>query len=188
MSLWAIILVTLAVVYLVWVYNDTVNRRNTVDEALGSVDAMLKRRADLIPAAVEAVARYVKHERSLLEGLVRLRSEAAGLAADSPERQAVEKEIVRGLKGLFALAEGYPQLRAADSFVALQRTLDEVEGGIQAARRFYNTAVRDYENARAMFPHCFFTAGWRKRPMFEIPEEDRKPVDMEALFDKALAK
>lgn len=188
MPLWVIILSIALILYLVWVYNDTVNRRNTVDEALGSVDAMLKRRADLIPAAVEAVARYVKHERSLLEGLVRLRAESAGLAAGSPEREAVEREIGRGLKGLLALAEGYPQLRAADSFVALQRTLDEVEAGIQAARRFYNTAVRDYENARAMVPHRLFTAGWPKRPMFEIPEEDRRPVDMEALFDKALAK
>jgi len=188
MPLWEIVLIIAADIYLVRVYKDTVNRRNAVDEALGSVDVMLKRRADLIPAAVEAVARYVKHERSLLEGLVRLRSEAAGLAADSPERQALEKEIGPGLKVLFALAEEYPHLRAADSFVALERTLDEVEAGIQAARRFYNTAVRHYENARAMVPHCLFTAGWKKRPMFEISEAERRPVDVKALFDGALAK
>ncbi len=167
-------------------YNSVVGRKNTVDEAYGGIDVQLKRRYDLIPRAVEAVGRYADHERTLMEDLTRWRTEVGRHAVGSPERESLDRNIGAGLKALFAVAENYPDLKASRNFLHLQATLNEVEDNIQAARRFYNAAVRQYNNACEMFPSRLAASmlDMQRKEMFRAKEEERSPAAIKDLFDK----
>lgn len=167
-------------------YNSVVGRKNTVDEAYGGIDVQLKKRYDLIPQAVEAVGCYADHERKLMEDLTRWRTEAARFPVGSTERESLERNIGTGLKSLIAVAENYPELKAGRNFLFLQGTLNEVEDNIQAARRFYNAAVKQYNNACEMFPYRVAASmlEMRRKEMFRAAEEERNPVAMKDLFDK----
>lgn len=168
------------------IFNSVVGKKNTVDEAYGGVDVQMKKRCDLIPQAVEAVGRYADHERKLMEDLTRWRAEASGHAADSPERESLERNIGAGLKSLFAVAENYPDLKASRNFLFLQATLNEVEDSIQAARRFYNAAVKQYNNACEMFPYRVAASmlEMQRKEMYRAAEEERCPAVIRDLFDK----
>jgi LemA protein len=167
-------------------YNSVVNRKNQVDEAFGGVDVQLKRRYDLIPQAIEAVGRYTDHERSLMESLTKWRSEAGRFAVGSPERESLERNIGMGLKALLAVAENYPDLKASGNFLHLQGTLNEIEDNIQAARRYYNAAVKQYNNACEMIPYSIAASmqGMERKEMFKATEAERSPVSVRELFDK----
>jgi LemA protein len=145
----------LLLVVLVWAlatYNRLVRLRNHVRESWSDIDVELKRRYELIPNLVETVKGYAAHERATLERLVELRSRAVA-STGSAESQAVdESEMLRGLRGVLALAEAYPDLKADAHFLALQRELSLTEDRIAASRRFYNGNVRDMNQLREMFP------------------------------------
>ena len=141
----------LAAVVLIILYNRLVRLRNMVREGWSGIDVQLKRRANLIPNLVETVKGYMGHERDLLEKVAELRSRSLK-TADLPEKQQVESQLTGGLARLFAVAEGYPELKANQNFQDLQQQLAEIEDQIQLARRYYNGTVRNLNIAIESFP------------------------------------
>ncbi len=164
----------------VLMYNRLVALRVETDTAWADIDVQLKRRHDLIPNLVETAKGYAGHERETLESVTQARS-AAMQAQDAPprERAGAENMLTSALGKLFALAESYPQLRAAEPFQELQRSLSAVENGIQNARRYYNAAVRELNTKVAQFPSNIVAgmASIRGREFFEIeaPEQREAP-------------
>ncbi len=135
-------------------YNSLVRRRTRTQEAWSQIDVELKRRHDLIPNLVETVKGYAAHERGTLESVTAARTAAmaAGATGDPAAIGPAEGALTRSLRSLFAVAEAYPQLRAVESFVALQEELTATENRIEFARRYYNTSARDYDIAVQTFP------------------------------------
>src|SRR2546428_4833596 len=164
-------------------YNNLIRRRNRVDQAYSTIEVQLVQRYDLIPKLVETVKEYMGHERGLLEDIVRLRSEA--MRATSPaEKIGKDNELMSALGRLNVTMENYPQLRASENFVQLQRALNEVEEQLAAARRSYNGAVTDYNNAVQSFPGSLIAGSMNfgTRTMFVAEEKKRGDVDMKGLF------
>ncbi|MGH7680056.1 MAG: LemA family protein [Gemmatimonadaceae bacterium] len=181
----AIVLVVIAVVGIMGImaYNSLVRRRNMVDQAFSTIDVQLTQRYDLIPKLVETVKQYMTHERSLLEEIVRLRSRAVA-THDPVEKVRADNDLTRAMGQLNVTMENYPQLKASDTFVQLQRSLNEVEEQLAAARRSYNAAVTDYNNTVQTFPSSLVasTAGFGLRQTFVAEEAKRRDVDMKSLF------
>jgi LemA protein len=157
---------------LVGMYNGLVSGRNHVKESWAGIDTELKRRYDLIPNLVETVKGYAAHERETFERVVEARNRAVA-STGSPESQAKDENVLVGaLRQMFAVAEAYPVLKASENFLALQHQLTETEDRIQAARRFYNANVRDYNNRCQMFPTDLMAGMFHFEPaeFFEIEE------------------
>jgi LemA protein len=168
----ACVLLPIIVIGLVVVgmYNSLVSGRNHVAESWSGIDTELKRRYDLIPNLVETVKGYATHERQVFEAVVEARSRAVA-STGSPAAQAQDENVLVGaLKQLLAVAEAYPNLKASENFLALQNQLTETEDRIQAARRFYNANVRDYNNRVQMFPTNLLAGTFHFAPseFFEI--------------------
>ena len=164
-------------------YNSLVRRRNVVDQAYSTIEVQLVQRYDLIPKLVETVKQYMGHERSLLEDIVRLRGEA--MSASNPgDKIRKDNELSSALGQLNVTMENYPQLKASDNFVQLQRALNEVEEQLAAARRSYNGAVVEYNNAVQTFPSSLVAGSMNfgTRQMFVADEKKRGDVDMRGLF------
>jgi len=143
------------VLVLIWIavtYNGLVRLRNHCQESWSDIDTELKRRYNLIPNLVATVKGYAKHEQETLRMVVEARNRAAASTGSPRSQAADENALVRSLRQLFALAEGYPDLKANRNFLALQRELANTEDRIQAARRFYNANVRDLNNRTEVFP------------------------------------
>jgi LemA protein len=164
-------------------YNGLLRRRNRVDQAYSTIDVQLTQRYDLIPKLVETVKQYMGHERSLLEEITRLRTRAMESRTPAAKMQA-DNELTQALGRLNVTVENYPQLRASENFVQLQRSLNEVEEQLAAARRAYNGAVLDYNNAVQTFPSSLMAGsmGFGIRQMFVAEEKKRADVDMRRLF------
>jgi LemA protein len=123
------------------------------DNAWSDIDVQLKRRTDLVPNVVETVKGYASHERQTLEAVIDARNRAVSVQGAGPaERGQAEGALTTALRGLFALAEAYPQLRAAENFAQLQTTLAQIEDALQGARRYYNAVVRDLNTRVQQFP------------------------------------
>jgi LemA protein len=170
-----------ALLVLVWAigtYNRFVSLATHIRESWADIDVELKRRYDLIPNLVQTVKGYAAHEQETLARLVELRGRA--LASDGPaESQARdESAMLLGLKGVFALAEAYPDLKADAQFLALQRELALTEDRIAASRRFYNANVRDMNRLREMFPSSLLGAcfGFERGSYFELASEAERVV------------
>ena len=176
----AIIVVAIVVVLLVasvLIYNSLVRRRNQVDNAWSQIDVQLKRRYDLIPNLVETVKGYAAHERGTLEAVTEARARA--INAQGPADQASAENVLSGaLKSLFAVSESYPDLKANQSFLALQQELTETEDRAAYARQYYNDAVLSYNNAIGTVPQSIFAAmfGFRPREYFQAGGEERGQV------------
>jgi LemA protein len=158
-------------------YNKLVGLRVRCDESWASIDAQLKRRADLIPNLVETVKGYAAHEKELFEEVTNARAKAIS-GGSVEERAAAEGMLTGALRSLFAVAEAYPELKANTNFLQLQESLSKIEDDIQMARRYYNAVVRDYNTAIETFPGNIFASlfGFTPRHYFEIEEADREPV------------
>ncbi len=170
----------LIIIWLVLAYNGFVSRRNNVKEAWADIDVQLKRRYDLIPNLVESVKGYAAHEKGVLEDVTKART-AAMNASGTAGKAAAENALAGTLKSLFAVAENYPQLKANENFLQLQRELSDTEDKIQAARRFYNTNVRDFNTAVQSFPGNIIASAFHfeKADLFELADADaaaREPV------------
>jgi len=175
------VLIGVAVVLIIWLwatYNSLITTRNQVDEAWSDIDVQLKRRYDLIPNLVETVKGYATHEREVFENVTKARSQAMGAQGAEAKGQA-ENQLSGALKSLFAIAENYPQLRASENFAKLQDELSDTENKIQAARRFYNGNVRDFNTKLQVFPTNMIANGFgfKAREFFEIEE----PAQREAV-------
>lgn len=177
MTLLIIALLALAL-FAVLAFNLLVRRRNAVDNAFAGVDAYLLMRYDLIPSLVETVKAYARHERETLGEIVELRARSLQAGASTDERVRLDNRISVDLQRLIALGEGYPALKASEQFGQLQRSLNEVEERVSAARRAFNAAVMDYNNGVDLFPLNLVAAaaGFRRRPFFEAPAEARPAV------------
>jgi LemA protein len=165
-------------VIVVAMVNTLIGRKNQVAYAFASIDAMLKKRYDLIPNLVSVVERYMGYEKDVLSSITAARVRAISGSASEDERVELDNDISRALKSIFAVAENYPDLKASASFVHLQASLNEVEEQIAASRRAFNAAVTRYNNAVEMFPINLVAQamGYRVKPWFETVEEERQPV------------
>jgi LemA protein len=174
-----VVLAVLAVIAIavIGIYNSLVRLNVGTDNAWSDIDVQLKRRHDLIPNVVESVKGYAGHERQTLEAVIAARNRAVSVQGAGPaERGQAEAALTTALRGLFALAESYPQLRAVESFSQLQATLAQIEDAVQSARRYYNAVVRDLNTKVQQFPSNIVAGlfGFRSREFFEIPDSERE--------------
>ena len=173
-----IVLIVLAVIViglLVWVisaYNGLVRLRNLVQEAWRQIDVELKRRHDLIPNLVETVKGYASHERETLDAVVRARAAAVNPGSSVEQQGAQEGILTAALGRLFAVAEAYPDLKANQNFLELQRELAGTEDRIAAGRRFYNANVRELNTKVESFPSNLLanSFGFHRADYFEVED------------------
>ena len=183
MSFSSILILVIAVVaiWAVIAYNRLVMLTNRVGEAWADIDVQLKRRYDLIPNLVSTVKGYAAHESGTLEKVTELRNQAMA-AQGVGERAQAEGALAGALKSVFALAENYPNLKANENFVELQRELSDTENKIQAARRFYNTNVRDLNTGLQQFPGNVIgnMFSFKSMEFFDLPDNDvaQNPVEV----------
>lgn len=177
MSTTTIILIIIAVAALwgVAAYNRLVALVNQAKEAWADIAVQLKRRYDLIPNLVETVKGYAAHESSAFENVTKARAAAMGASAAAPQEKAQAENMLTGaLKSLFAVSEAYPELKANQNFLQLQKELGDTEDKIQAARRFYNTSVMALNTAEQSFPGNLIASSFGFEPMdlFELAAAD----------------
>lgn len=176
-----IILIILCIIWLISSYNGLVKSRNTVEEAFSTMDVYLKKRFDLIPNLVETVKGYATHEKETLQAVIAARSQVQSAGTEA-ERIQAENALSGTLKSLFAVAEAYPDLKANEGFIDLQRQLQRVEEDIANSRKYYNGSVKAYNNKCQMFPTSFIANMFHFEPraMFEVSrEEERENVKVE---------
>ncbi|XKT75144.1 MAG: LemA family protein [Patescibacteria group bacterium UBA2103] len=163
------------ILWVIFTFNRLVGLVNRGKEAWADIDVQLKRRYDLIPNLVETVKGYAAHEKSVFEEVTKART--AAMNADGAHDQAEAENMLSGaLKSLFAVSEAYPDLKANENFLNLQNELTDTENKIQAARRFYNTVVRDLNTALEVFPTNLIAGmfNFSSREFFELEEEAAK--------------
>ena len=167
------------VLLLVILYNGLAGLRVRADSAWSDIDVQLKRRHDLIPNLVETVKGYASHEKGTFENIARYRS-AAMSATTVDEKAQAEGQLTQALRGLLAVAENYPQLRASEQFTSLQSSLSQTEDAIQNSRRYYNAVVRDLNTKIATFPSNMIAGmfSFQPRQFFqtETAEDRATPV------------
>ncbi len=177
--LWIITAIVAIVIFWLWsVYNRLVTLRNRTDESWSDIDVQLKRRYDLIPNLVETVKGYATHERQAFENVTKARAAAMG-AQSLPDKAQAENALSQTLKSIFAIAEAYPDLKASANFTKLQDELSDTENKIQAARRFFNANVRDFNTAQQTFPTTLIATpfGFKPREFFGLENEaEKQPV------------
>ena len=176
MLLW-IIIIAVAAILLFALYNSVIGAKMRVDEAFSQIDVQLKRRADLIPNLVETVKGYAKHEKEVFEEVTKART-ALMSAKGVEEKAKANSDLGNTLKSLFAVAEGYPNLRASENFSALQEELSDTENKIAYARQFYNSTVMDYNTKLATFPTLIFARmlGFQTAAFFAATDEEKKEI------------
>lgn len=165
-------------------YNSLIGKKNQVDYAYSGIDVQLKKRHDLIPNLVATVKQYMEHERGLLERITELRARATTSNLPESERMQAEAQLSGALRSLMIAVENYPQLKANENFLHLQASLNDIEEQIAAARRAYNAAVTDYNNAIEMFPTNLVAGmmGLKRRAVFEAEESERETPQVAQLF------
>ena len=174
----------IVVIGYIW-YVSIIGRRNKAQEAFSGIDVQLKKRHDLIPNILTIAKRFMEHERGLLEDITRLRAQALEAGDGKADPEAAKKlfEIEAALQGrmgqLMVAVENYPDLKSDQTMLQAQRSYNEVEANIAAARRFYNSAVTALRNSIQIFPGTLIAgmAGVGDMPLFEAAEADRAPVD-----------
>ncbi len=175
-TLWIILgVVAIIIFWFIGVYNGLIRLKNQTDEAWSDIDVQLKRRYDLIPNLVETVKGYATHEKEVFEKVTEARSQAMNTQAPADKAKA-ENMLSGALKSLFAVAENYPELKASQNFAKLQDELSDTENKIQAARRFYNGNVRDFNIKIQTFPNNMIAGmlGFNKREFFELGDEKER--------------
>jgi LemA protein len=177
-------IIAIVIIWLIATYNGLITSRNRVDEAFSDIDVQLKRRYDLIPNLVETVKGYLTHEKETLVQLTQARSAAMQVhdnkGATLAQREQAENQLSGTLKTLFAVSENYPDLKANQSFLDLQAQLTDTEDKIQAARRFFNGNVRDFNTKIQVFPTNMF-ASWMKftkYDFFQAAEGEKQNVQV----------
>ena len=180
MGLIIIIILVVVALWVVMTYNGLIRLKNRVEEAWSDIDVQLKRRYDLIPNLINTVKGYATHEKELFEKVTEARTQAMG-AGSTGEKAEAENALSGTLKSLFAVAENYPELKANQNFLELQRELTDTEDKIQASRRFYNGNVRDFNTKIEVFPNNVFASilNFSKREFFEAGASEKENVKVE---------
>ncbi len=173
----ALIIVVAIAILVVVAYNSLVQLKVRADSAWSDIDVQLKRRHDLIPNLVETVKGYAAHEKGTFENIAKWRSAAMSATAPADRAQA-EGQLTMALKSLFAVAEAYPQLRANENFMSLQKSLADIENDVQNSRRYYNAVIRDYNTRIATFPANMLAGmfGFTPRQFFELDSAAERAV------------
>jgi len=177
--------ILVVVIVIISIRNSLIGLKNKVDYANGAVDAMFKQRYDLIPNLVATVKQYMEHERGLLEKLVELRSQAQQPNMNDEQRNDLNQQIDKTIKTFNIAVENYPNLKASEQFLHLQASLNECEGQLAAARRSYNAAVMNFNNAVEMFPTSIFASQMRYtvKPMITATQAEQQNPDVKNLFN-----
>ncbi|MEI8143055.1 MAG: LemA family protein [Candidatus Berkelbacteria bacterium] len=178
--IWWIVIIVIALVLIIVVsgYNKLVTLNIRSQEAWSDIDVQMKRRYDLIPNLIETVKGYAKHEKTVFEDVTKARAEALS-AKGVVEKGKAENVMEGALKSIFAVAEAYPELKANENFIDLQRELTDTEDKIQASRRFYNANVRDLNISIQAFPSNIIAGmfGFAPKELFELEQaEAKEPV------------
>jgi LemA protein len=173
--------IALIALYVILTYNGLIAKRQTANEAFSGIDVQLKLRRELVPNLVETVKGYAAHEKSTLDAVIAARNAAQAAAASAAPAQmgAAEGQLSAALGRMFALAEAYPDLKASTNFVQLQTELAQIEDKVAASRRFYNSAVGDYNTAIQQFPASIIanSTGFSERQFFEVSEAERAVIE-----------
>ena len=187
MSTPLIILIVLAII-IILMYNSLIAKKNQVDNIFASVDTQLKKRYDLIPNLVASVSKYMEHEKSILQEVTQLRTEANQPNVSDEHKMALDAKMSAALGSIMVAVENYPELKANENVLHLQHALNEIEAQIAAARRAYNQAVTDYNNALEQIPTNILANMMHYQPkkVFEINENERKNVNVKELFNTPL--
>jgi LemA protein len=166
--------------------NSLISKKNQVQNVFASIDAMLKKRYDLIPNLISTVQNYMKYEKQVLSDITQMRTKAMSGNLNPDEKVDLDNKIQKAIGGIMVAVENYPDLKANQNFLQLQAAMNEIEEQISAARRAYNASVTDYNNAVEMFPSSIFAGmmGYKRKNVFEISDEERKNVNAKELFDK----
>lgn len=182
--MYILIILGVAVLLLIFIFNGFVTRRNRTKEAWADIEVQLKRRYDLIPNLVNAVKGYATHESSAFENVTKARTMAMGATGPTEAHAQAENMLTGALKSIFAIAEAYPDLKANQNFLALQNELSDTENKIQAARRFYNSNVRDLNTAIETFPGNFIAKmfNFTQAEFFDLADDDRAQNPVEVKF------
>ncbi len=169
------IILALIAVYIIALYNGLVVARQRVREGWSDIDTQLKRRYDLIPNLVNTVKGYAAHEQGTLEKVIAARSAAMNNSGSGESKAEAENILTQSLKSLFALGENYPDLKANQNFLELQRELSDTENKIQASRRFYNSTVLSLNTKIETFPSNLMAKafGFAKEPFFELDDSEK---------------
>ncbi len=181
--IYLLVVIVIAILWAIYSFNRLISLRNRTEEAWADIEVQLKRRYDLIPNLVNTVKGYVSHESSAFENVTKARGAAMGASSGPNAEHAQAENMLSGaLKSLFAVAEAYPDLKANQNFIELQRELSDTENKIQAARRFYNTNVRDLNTSVESFPGNLVAGLFRfsKKEFFDLPDNDvaQNPVEV----------
>lgn len=160
------------VIYVVVIYNRLVSLRQHINDSWAGIQVELKRRYDLIPNLVETVRGYAAHERSMLERVIELRNRAMASTGSPAQQSGDEAALVAGVRGVMALAEAYPELKADGLFLRLQSELVDTEDRIAATRRFYNGNVREINETVRQFPSSIVAGmfGFERAEYFELED------------------
>ncbi len=159
------------IVLAIFIYNGLITLRQRVNQSFADIDVQLKQRHDLIPNLIETVKGYAAHERGTFDAVIKARNSA--MAAQTPGQvAAAENQLTGALRGLLALGEAYPDLKASANFQQLQAELSDIENKIAAARRFFNNAVQEYNTGIQRFPAALFAGmlGFSQREFFDLGE------------------
>jgi len=181
-----LIIIGILSLIIILIYNSLIAKKNQVENISGGVDSVLKKRFDLIPNLVASVSQYMEHEKSTLEKVTELRASAMKPNISDEQKIALDAKLTSALGAINIAMEAYPDLKANENVMHLQRSLNEVEEQISAARRAYNQAVTDFNNAIEMFPTNIMS-GWmnlQRKAVFEITVNERQNIDVGALFNK----
>lgn len=184
-ALWIIIgIIVLLVIWAIGMYNSLVRLKIKVDNSWSDIRVFLKKRFDLIPNLVNTVKGYAAHEKSTFEEVTAARTAAANIPPNDVKGQAEANQVLNGALGrLFAVAEAYPDLKASTNFLELQTALQNIEGDLGNARRYYNATVRDYNTSIQQFPAVMVAGmlGFSRREFFEL-ENPAEAQNVEVKF------
>lgn len=168
-------------VFLVFIiiYNSLVGRKNQVENAFSSIDVYLKKRNDLIPSLVSTVKGYMNHEKELLTKITELRSKANEQTTYSNDRVGTENEITENMSKILVAVESYPDLKASENMLMLQRSMNEIEAQLSASRRAFNASVTDYNNGVETFPNSIVAGmmSYKRKQVIALPTAVREEMD-----------
>ena len=179
-----LIIVGVGALIFVLVYNALIAKKNAVENAFGTMDALLKKRYDLIPNIIATVQQYMNYEKDTLTKITELRAQAISGNISTDEKTSLSNQVTPLLRNILVSSENYPELKANSNFTDLQNTLRDLEEQIAGSRIGYNGIVTEYNNGIEMFPSSFVAGlmGLQRKPIFEIPAEERKNVNVRELF------
>ena len=173
-----------AVLFIVGMYNSLIGKRNQVQKIFAGIDAVLKKRYDLVPNLVASVKNYMQHEAGVLTQITEMRAKAVSGGLSDNEKVDLDNRLTKAIGGIMVAVENYPDLKASENFLQLQRSLNEIEEQLSAARRAFNAAVTDYNNAVEMLPTSILALmmNFQRKQVFEISEQERQNVNVAQLF------